>query len=278
MPFSKTSTAQAHAILSVSLLIFILTGCARQRWSEPLQEAESQEITEIVTTMQEANKSCPDSLDADARIFWESPLADSGIVGFLQLLSPSFMKFIVTNPLGMPIYAFASNGKTFQTLNTTERQHIRGNVRTLAIRKELPLILAQGDWFAFLSGHLPSHSLKIEKITKDTIDQTVWLMLSQSDGNKTSDEQWVHLDTAKRKLLGYLFLDKNGNTIAEISYEEQKMGKDGCFSPEKKIQITDLPWGAEIRIELQDIRTDRQFNSSDFTLPQPAGYFKQLQP
>jgi outer membrane lipoprotein-sorting protein len=278
MRFNKTVTARAHFILAVSLLTFLLTGCARQRWAETLQDEESQKITEIISAMQEAHKSCPDSFDADARIFWKSPVADSGVSGYLKLLSPSFMKFIVSNPLGMVVYAFASNGSTFQILDSTERLHIRGHIRTLAIRKELPLILAKGDWFAFLSGHLPSHSLQLEKITRDTTDETVWLMLSRSGDDITHAEQWIHLDAAKRKLLGYLFLDKDGKTIAEISYEDLEGEKDGCLSPKKKIQITELPWGSEIRIELQDIRTDTQFKDSDFSLPIPDGYYKQFQP
>jgi outer membrane lipoprotein-sorting protein len=277
MRFNNTLPAKVGFILSVSLLV-LLTGCAGKRWSEPLLEEESLEITEIITAMQEENKTCPESLDADIRIFWKSPMADSSVVGYLQLMSPSFMKFIVSNPLGMVVYAFASNGKTFQILNTSERQHIRGNVRPLAIRKELPLVLVEGDWFAFLNGQLPSHSQTPKKITRDTEDQTVWLMLSKSDTNTTSGEQWVHLDLAKRKLLGYLFLDNNGKTIAEISYEDQEGNSDGCFSSKRQVRITDLPWGAEIRIELQDIRTDTQFNDSDFSLPEPIGYFKQLQP
>jgi len=42
----------------ILLLILLLTGCARQRWSEPLQEDESLKISEIITRMQDSDKSC----------------------------------------------------------------------------------------------------------------------------------------------------------------------------------------------------------------------------
>lgn len=278
MHFSRTIALQYPFILAVSLCI-LLSGCAsKRRWSEPLQEEERLEMTKIISDMQETNKSCSDTLDAEARIFWNSPMGDSGVTGYLQIFSPSFIKFIVSNPLGMVVYAFASNGKSFQTLNTMERQHIRGSLHTLAIRRGLPLILAQGDWFALLGERLPAQPFKVLEVTRDTTDKTVWMLLSQIGTSKTSDTQWVHLNPTERKVLGYLFLDKEGQTLADISYEDQGGEKEGCFATKRTIHITDLPWGAEIRIELQDIRTDTQLNTSDFSLPVPVGYFKQLQP
>lgn len=277
MHFNKILRKTTHCLLPVSLTFLLLSACAKQRWSEPLQEEDSTEIIAITTVMQEKYRSCPDSMDGYARIFWKSPVTDSGVSGYLQQHSPSFLKFIVSNPLGMVVYAFASDGKMFQILNTTERQHIRGNVRSLAIRKEIPLILAQGDWFAYLNGRFPARPLKVQEITRDTSDQTVWVLLSHTDSNKTPDREWVHIDPAEKKVLGYLFLDKDGKELAEIVYKEQEGKTDEC-SPKGEILIRDLPWGAEIDIELQDIRTDTEYDESDFSLPVPVNYFKQLQP
>jgi len=277
MNSSKMITRITSFILALYLLTFLLSGCATKRWSEPLTEEEGTEITAIINSIQEAEKSCPDSLDADARIFWKSPGANSGITSYLQLHSPSFVKFIITNPLGMMMYAFTSDGKTFQSLDSIDHLHIKGNVRTLAVHKRMPVVLAEGDWFSYFTGRLPSYPLKIQAISKDSVDTTAWIRLAQSEFGITDDRRWVHIDTEKQKLLGYLFLDANGKTIAEISYAEQDESGDICH-PKEKIHITDLPWGSEIRIELQDISTTTQFNPSDFTLPVPAGYFKQLQP
>ena len=268
--------AKAPFILSL-LLLLLLTGCARQRWSEPLQEEESLKISEIITAMQDSDNSCPKELDCNALIFWKNPMSDTGINGYLQLKSPSSAKFIVSNPFGMLVYAFASDGKTFQILDTGKRQHIRGNLHNLAIRKEFPLVLAQGEWFAFLGGQLPTQPIKAERITKDLTNQTVWVLLRKHGKNSTTDEQWVNLDINKKKVLKYLFLNRDGETIAEISYEN--LGEDeSCLPANKKIYIKNLPWSSEIEIELQDIRTDKKYGEADFSLPVPVGYFKQLQP
>jgi len=137
--------------------------------------------------------------------------------------------------------------------------------------------LAQGDWFAFLSGQLPTHPIQAERITKDLTNQTIWVLLRKYGKNTSADEQWVNLDLSKRKVLKYLFLGRDGETIAEISYDNLEE-EESCLPTNKKIYITNLPWGSEIEIELQDIRTGKNFSETDFSLPVPVGYFKQLQP
>jgi len=264
-------------ILPLCCVLSLLSGCAQQRWKEPLAEDETSNIVLLINNLQETHNSCPESLDADARIFWKSPAADSGMIGYLQISSPSYIKYIITNPLGMMIYAFASDGETFQILNTFKYQHIRGNIRSLITRQKLPLVLAEGDWFSYLSGRLPPYPLKIQQVTRDASDQTVWALLARSESSKTDDQRWIHIDPQQQKLLGYLFLDTSGKTLAEISYEKQENNGENC-KPKEKITITELPWGSEIRIELQDISTATQFNQSDFTLPVPRDYYKQLQP
>ena len=269
---------RASLILSFILPILILTGCASKRWSEPLQEEEHLEITTLIGKMQNDKRSCPKNLDAEAIIHWESMAGNSAVNGYLQLQSPSSLKYIVTNPLGMLHYAFASDSKSFQILDTGKRQHIRGNLHNLAIRRELPPVLVHGNWFAYLTGNLPSPPPKVEKTSRDILNQTVWAKLSKPASDRTSDEQWVNIDITEEKVLGYLFLDRNGKTVAEISYEKQGEEQGKCIGTKKTIRITNLPWGTEVKIELQDIRTDTLYTHSDFTLPVPAGYFKQLQP
>ncbi|MBL4901500.1 MAG: hypothetical protein JKY62_02475 [Desulfocapsa sp.] len=263
--------------LFLCFILSLLSGCAGKRWKEPLAEEESAEIISRINVLQETYKSCPESLDADASIFWKSPSTDFGMIGYLQLSSPSYIKYILTNPLGMMIYAFASDGKTFQILDTFKYRHTRGNVRSLVIRHKLPLLLAEGDWFNYLSGRLPSDPIKIQQVTRDVSDQTVWVLLARSQFSITDDQRWVHIDLQQQTILGYLFLDASGKTLAEISYEKQEGNGDNC-KPKEKIMITGLPWGSEMRIELQDISTATQFNQSDFTLPVPETYSTQLQP
>ncbi|MBU1139686.1 MAG: hypothetical protein KKD01_18845 [Proteobacteria bacterium] len=274
---NKKERRGASLLLAAVLLILFLGGCARQHWNERLEEEEAAEVAKIVHLMQEESRTCSSSIDATALIFWKSPLEESAIEGYLQLLSPSFFKFVINNPLGQPLYAISSNGETFQSLHIAQQKHIRGNIRALALRNDIPPSLVGGNWFAYLSGRLPELSVEIEEINRDTSSQTIWVHLSNLTSSGEAEKVYLHLAPAKKQVLGYLVLDQEGKTLAEISYQEQKEESDLC-TPRKNITVTSLPWGAELRVELKDIRTDTQFQEDDFTLPVPPGYTTQLQP
>ncbi len=275
-PLCRHVTAALLAIIAASLI----TACAGPRWSE-MEPQEEAEVLAVVKELQKERGECPDSLDADVSIYWKTPLSSSAVNGYLQLRSPSHVKLIVNSPLGMVLYAFASDGSNFEILNIAQRRHIRGNLRTLAIRKELPVVLAQDDWFATLSGSLPETPLTINTIKRDSGDRTVWLEIDKGEDNRTADRKWIHLDINQKKLLGYLFLDSDGAVLADISYEEKsdtQKRRKSCLASNRTILITGLPWGTEIRIELQDIRTDTPLEEDDFSLPVPENYFRQLMP
>ncbi len=275
MPSSKYSRKFCGTIFLIILCITLLSGCASQRWSKPLSEDDSSDLALLLGDMQSTEKLCPNSFDADAKIFWKTPVANSAIVGYLQVLSPSHSKYVITNPLGMLTYAWASDGKTFQILDTIEHRYIRGNVRSLMIRQQLPLVFAEESWFLYLTGRLPIHPLTIQKSNYDESDQTVWVLSTQS--NQNGVKRWLHIDPAKRLLLGFLFLDEEGKTVAEISYEETEANLDICL-PKKHIQISNLPWGAEVHIEMENINTSIELQASDFNLPVPTDYYKQFLP
>lgn len=277
MHLSNSNPIPFSITISICLLLF-LSGCAAQRWSDPIPSEGGEAISEIILAMQERETLSPQSMDANARIFLDGPGTDAAIHGYLQLNAPSFLKFIISNPLGMLAYAFASNGSSFQILDSSKHLHIRGNIRPLAIRRDLPLILVQGEWFAFLNQRLPTTESAILQVTKDISDQTFWLQFAPPPGSRTTGEQWIHLDAKQQLLLGYLFLDNSGEIVAEISYGDERREVQGDSTAARNILISELPWGTEIRIELRDIRTDTQFIDTDFTLPVPTGYFKQLQP
>ncbi len=274
-PLGRDVTAALLALIAASLF----SACAGPRWSEMVPQEEAK-VLAVVKELQQETEKCPNSLDADVSIYWKTPLSSSAVNGYLQLRSPSFVKLIVNSPLGMVLYAFTSDGSNFEILNIAQRRYIRGNLRTLAIRKELPVVLAQDDWFANLSGSLPAAPLTINTIKRDSVDQTVWLEIDKGEDNKTADRKWIHLDINQKTLLGSLFLDSDGAVLADISYEKSDAPKrrENCLEPDRTILITGLPWGTEIRIELQDIRTDSPLGEDDFSLPVPENYFRQLMP
>ncbi len=275
----KKMRSKVNAILAFNyLLICILcTSCAQKRWTETLSEDENRTMEQLVAAMQEKEQLCPQSLDADMRLFWKGPVASRAVEGYLQLLAPSSMKFIVSNPLGQPVFAFSGNGKMFQILQPTKQTHIRGGVRSLAIRYQMPLVITQGDWFAYMTSRLPVHKVTIIETTQDRNSNTVWLRFTDTSKQKRDSQSYLHLDQQKEEVLGYLFLDKAGETLAEISYPGKKEGSTYC-PVQTEVKVSELPWDAEIRIKLEDISNTNQLNESDFPLPVPSGFTTQIWP
>lgn len=278
MPCKTTrSTMNALVTFYCLLLCILCTSCAQKRWTDTLSEEENRAMEQLVATIQEREQQCSQRFDADMKLFWKSPVASRAVQGYLQLLAPSSMKFVASNPLGQPLFALSGNGKNFQILQPMQQTHIRGGVRSLAIRSKIPLLMIQGNWFAYMGGRLPAHKLTIIETTQDRDSDTVWLRLADTSRQKTEGRIYLHLDQQKEEVLGYLFLDKEGETLAEISYPGTKAGKTHCGA-QTEIAVTDLPWGAEIRIKLENISGAVQLKEQDFPLPVPAGFNTQIWP
>ncbi len=276
MPCKKTAIPLKSGFFCLLFCCLILSGCAQKHWNEELTEEENKAVETILHDMQQQEQSCFQSFDTDMKMFWETPAGDSAVQGYLVLHSPSSIKFVVTNPLGQPVFAFTANSNTFQLLKASEKRHIRGNVRSLAIRNKIPLILAKGDWFAYLTGRLPLRKLTVEESAKGS-DNTVWLKIATARGPYTTGSIHLQIDPGKKKLLSYLFLDDDGDVLAEIRYGKKKTGTTPC-DIHTDIQVSELPWGSAIEIKLENISGFDQFNKTDFVLPVPKRFRTQLWP
>ena len=259
------------------LFFLLLSGCTQKRWEDPFTEEENSAIQTLLRDMQQQEKQCFKSYDTDITLHWQNPAGDSTVAGYLRLLSPSLIKYVINNPLGQPVFALAADGRSFQMLKPTERLHIRGSVRSLAIRNKIPLILAQGDWFAYIAGRLPVRQLIVEESARDINDDSIWLKLKTAKGKYTTGSIYLQIEPDSRQLLSYLFMDDDEEVLAEIRYGSKMKGKAPCAVP-TKIQISKLPWGTTVGIELENISGFDQFSSAGFALPVPKGFNTQLWP
>lgn len=277
MPYKKNFSI-IKTIFSYSILFcLLLSGCAQKLWDEAFTEEENIRIEAILHSMQQQEQQCFQSYDADMKMFWQTPVGDNAVEGYLVLHSPSSVKFVVSNPFGQPVFAFTGNGKTFQILKTTELMHIRGNVRSLAIRNDIPLILALNDWFAYLSGRLPLRKLTVEEAGNSSSDNSIWVKLVTNKGPYTTGSTYLQINPDQKEVLSYLFLDDNGDVLAEINYTGEKSGEAPC-GVHTAILLTGLPWGTEINIQVENLSGFNQFKQTDFSLPVPEKFNTQLWP
>lgn len=273
MKSNKVSGVQANAApchLLLILLVLLLNGCAGRPWTSPVADNETVVITRTFEEMQERDASCFSSLDAKATLSWETPGKDRSVAGFFQLMLPTSVKFVVINPLGQPLYALVSDdGQAFQSINTSLKQHISGKISSLARQYRIPESLLSDNWGYWLTGRLHEKGARIEAIRRDGSGRGVWITVRYQDGGALGKSHLL-IQPTTRQLLARILVDRQGETIAAISYD-QRMGEDAC-APISRITITDLPYGSKLSIDLAEILTDRSFSAANFRLKVPADY------
>lgn len=274
MKSNKVPGVQASAVfyrLIPILLVLLVNGCAGKPWTSPVADNETAFITQTFAEMQARDASCFSCLDAKTTLSWETPGEDRSVAGFFQLMLPTSVKFVVINPLGQPLYALVSdNGQEFQSINTSLKQHVSGKISSLAKQYKIPESLLSDNWGYWLTGRLHEQGAGIETIRQDGSGRGVWITMQDQGGEAALETSHLLIQPATKKLLSRILVNRQGETIATISYD-QRMGEDEC-APVSRITITDLPYGSKLSIDFTEILTDRSFSTANFRLKVPADY------
>jgi len=255
--------------LVLPLLILLMTGCAGKPWTTPVTDAETAVITQTFKEMQQRDDSCPRCLDAKATLYWDGPGEDRAVSGFFLLMLPASVKFVVTNPLGQPLYAVVSNGQGFQSINTTLKQHVSGELSDLMRQYDIPESLLSAHWGYWLLGRLHERGAMIEAISQDESGRGVWVTLRYPDEEALAKCHLLMQPDGK-KLLARVLVDRQGDTVATLSYD-YGTSRDNCPSV-SRISVTGLPYGSRLNIDFAEILTDRILSDADFRLKVPANY------
>lgn len=259
-------------LLGLILLALLLNGCAAKPWTIQVTEDEAAFFTRTFEEMQERDASCFSCLDAETSLVWEGPGSNRSIAGYLQLMLPTSVKFVVLNPLGQPLYALVSDGREYQSINTGQRLHTIGRISALAAQYQIPEALLSENWGYWLTGRLQEERATIETIRRDDSGRGVWVTLRYQDEAHLAKSHLL-IQPETRQLLSRILVDHQGKTVATLSYD-QRHGKDDC-APVSRITISDLPYRSKLSISFTDILTDRSFTAANFRLRVPAGYTTQ---
>ena len=150
---SKSSWESSH-YLAISLILFILTcsGCARKPWTTTLDDNQAENIVHFLQQLNHKAELCPESIDGDISLSYQNIFDKKNVRGYFQLLSPSFIKLIISNPFGQPVFMMTSDQHTFQLIDTFERRYVTGNVSAYGMIHNIPPALLRGDWQNWLQG------------------------------------------------------------------------------------------------------------------------------
>lgn len=270
MLFWKNS--KYHTLLTWPLVILTLlaTGCAKKPWIDPLDEKVSKTLQARLKKSAQEKASCQSGFYAEATVSVESAVTSHTFTGFIQGLRPSHLKIVATNPLGQPILAFLTDSSTFQTLNTLKKEISMGKLRSLALKHGLPPTLLKSSWVNRLSGQLPT-GIEPQDMLLDAKAEGFWLRSTIE--TEAGNYQEYYLVSPKTLLLQRLvIIDGEEKVLARIDYGEwQNMST--CSLP-GRLQVSELPKGLEVKIQMEAITPDPDLNRQDFSISIPPGYIQ----
>lgn len=268
-------SVNANSLLPVCLLTLfsvILNGCARLPYGPEIAGNELSKRIEDFSRFSDAAAECAQCFDGEILVNWTDPVNSISFSGYFQTRLPSSLRFSVLNPFGQPVYAVASDGTTFQYVNTTKRVFTAGSLRSYSVLNDIPLAFLAGPWGAWLSAR-PTASFILE-VHEDKDNRGIWYSVADTE-SKEAAEELLLLDGSTSRMLERVILDNDGKPQAKLSYRNWQF-IDRCEQP-LDIMFTGLAYGAEAQLKLSDIQA-ADAAADAFTIEPPESYKRRLLP
>lgn len=269
---SGTVRSQKSAALGLlfSLLILItLNGCAKTPWTSLLDGGAKRAVETSYMNLIASQGVCRPSWDAEAEIRWTSSVRNFSFSGYSQMLEPSYLKFIASNPLGQPVRVIVTNGTIYRDIDTVERAIVSGNLRSWALRHDLPPNLVNGAWLDWIGGRSSAPIEQIAEIRLDSENRGAWLSIASVDSEAI--QEYILFDWENGKITERILLDESDRIFTTLAYLEwQEL--DQCLYP-VFLSIDGLPLGGKVDLRFTDIRQS-EFGPTDFNVDIPRGFQK----
>ena len=262
---------------TILLVLFYLacSGCARKPWTDPLDEKQAENTIQFLKSLNSRAETCQEGIDGDISLFYRNIFEKKSVNGYFQILSPSFIKLIVSNPLGQPILVVTSDQHTFQLITTLERRYITGRVSSYGLLHNIPPALLRGDWVDWIRGTVRVDPSTITDIRRDRENRGTWVTV-QTTADNILQKTHMLIDSGEGDLLSRRIENAAGKILAEITYEDW-MPVGYCRQP-YTINITGLEYNSTLAVKLSHVLIAENLNRSGFRLTAPANYVRQILP
>ena len=266
MHFEKSSLVTG-TVMFLLLPLLLLGGCARAPWTALIEGKQKDSVQQTFLDFNASQNRCRASWDAEVDISWKSAVRNYAFSAYCQALPPSHLKLIVSNPLGQPLKAIATNGVTYQAIDAVERSIVTGSLRSWAVSHDLPLSLVNGSWLDWLEGRSSATIERIGEIRLDAQARGVWLSIVGIASDEI--EEHILFDWENERIVERILIDKQNEQYATLEYR-QWQEIDQCLYP-VALSISGLPLGAQADLRLSGIRQN-SFLPKDFNLDAPRGF------
>ncbi len=262
---------------TILLILFCLTclGCARKPWTSHLGEKQTDNTIQFLKSLNSRAESCPEGIDGDISLFYRTIFDKKSVNGYFQILSPSFIKLIVSNPFGQPVFVVTSDQHTFQFINTLQRKYNTGSVSSYGLLHNMPPALLRGDWVDWIRGAVKVDPSTITDIRRDRENRGTWVTI-QTTAENSLQKTHMLIEPGKGDLLSWRVESDTGEVFVEITYED-RVSVGYCRQP-YTINITGLEYNSTLTVKLSNVLVAESLNKSDFKLTAPANYVRQILP
>jgi outer membrane biogenesis lipoprotein LolB len=254
------------------LLILSCSGCAQKPWGTSLEEKEYDSALRLANEMANNNNQCVRSIHTDLTVEYVTPLGKRSFSGYLLYSPPASYKFVISNPLGQPLFIIAGNQDEYQAINTLETKYISGGMTSFALRNQLPIHFLKGRWDDWLTGKNTISTEYITDINFDRQSRGIWFTFEDNAGIKNISHLLV--DPEKKVIIEHVLNTRARKSLATIDYSDY-LQNQSCLQPQN-IFISGLDYGTTIRFQLSD--TELVTETKTYSLNPPQGYLRQIRP
>ena len=255
--------------------VFLLTSCAGNQFGPAIQEQAAPPFKKQFDTLSANQETCQKTIDGNSVITWKQALKQPiALDGYLQYKTPDHIKLSVLNPLNQPVFAFATDSKNFQAIDTTRKVYHAGSLRSYGLYNNLPTAFMELHWASLIAGQVQPTTPHVIDLLQDRDKRGVWFAVSRAEDSDHPTE-YLLIDNDISMILQRIVVGQNGRKIAEVIYEDWQ-SIDGCDHP-VAIRISGLSFGSEAELKFSDLQP-LVLKNDDFKLPIPPAYTRRLLP
>ncbi len=253
----------------ITLLGFMLTGCVHFPDLDPVSEIETQAVRDRFKEMIAAQESCHCCLDGAVRASFDNFFDAGSVAGYLQAMSPSYLKFIAMSPLGQPLLILTSDGESFQYVDVTKQVEYVGSVTGQTFQKYAPVGFSPEFTYYWFTGRLRPGEVKIGVASRAQDDRGYWIDLYYNDGRKNM----VLFDPVTLHIYHHLVYNTEGEVLLEILYDDYS--PESCGLP-LSITVKSLTWDTTLALTIADLVDNVSLSSGDFSYTLPAAFKREV--
>ena len=248
-------------------LLWFLAGCASLPRTVDLSGGERAGVAAAFAKLHLRQDECHCCIDVAVNVTLKGLLHSGTVSGYLQAMSPAFLRFVGLNPLGQPLMILVSDGDRFQYLAVDRGKGYGGNVEAETFVKYAPRGFRPHESFYWLSGRLPVGPVVVEEIGRAVDTEGYWLTLRVG-----GEHRRLLFDPLAGVIRRHQVLDSNGDDVFEASYEDfRATGENGCQLP-GRITVTTRQHRGTLVVALSDWLDDAALSAKDFSFTLPPGF------